>query len=50
MRPDGRPDVDDMYKQQDFWLRHGVMKERVDLTPFVDLSYVDYANQILGSR
>jgi NitT/TauT family transport system substrate-binding protein len=50
MRPDGRPDVDDMYKQQDFWLRHGVMKERVDLTPFIDLSYVDYANQVLGNR
>jgi len=50
MRPDGRPDIDDMYKQQDFWIRHGVMKDRVDLTPFVDLSYVDYANQVLGSR
>jgi NitT/TauT family transport system substrate-binding protein len=50
MRPDGRVDVDDMYKQQDFWIRHGVMRERVDLTPFVDLSYVDYANQLLGNR
>ncbi|HLH22563.1 MAG TPA: ABC transporter substrate-binding protein [Chloroflexota bacterium] len=50
IRPNGRVDVDDMYKQQDFWIRHGVMKDRVDLTPFVDMSYVDYANQILGDR
>jgi NitT/TauT family transport system substrate-binding protein len=50
MRPDSRVDVDDMYKQQEFWIRHGVMKERVDLTPFVDPSYVEYANQVLGNR
>jgi ABC-type nitrate/sulfonate/bicarbonate transport system substrate-binding protein len=50
MRPDSRVDVDDMYKQQEFWVRHGVMRERVDLTPYVDMSYVEYANQALANR
>ena len=40
----------DMNKQQDFWIRQGVMREKVDLTPFVDHSYVDYANAVLGPR
>jgi len=50
IKPDSRVDVDDMNKQQDFWIRHGVMREKVDLTPFVDQSYVDYANSVLGPR
>jgi NitT/TauT family transport system substrate-binding protein len=50
IQPNGRVDVEDMNKQQDFWIREGVMRERVDLTPFIDMSYVEYANRLLGSR
>lgn len=50
VRPDGRPGVEDMNRQQDFWLRDGAMREKVDLSQFVDLSYLDYATSLLGSR
>jgi ABC-type nitrate/sulfonate/bicarbonate transport system substrate-binding protein len=50
IRPDGRVDVDDMNKQQDFWIREGVMRDRLDLTPFVETSHADYANRLLGDR
>ena len=42
--------VDDLYRQQDFWIRTGVMRERADLTNVVDQSYVEYAASVLGSR
>ena len=49
-RPSGRVDVEDLDRQQTFWIREGVMREKADLTPVVDQSYVDYVEQVLGNR
>ncbi len=48
--PDGGLNLEDMSKQQDFWIAEGVMKQKVDMNQFVDLSAVQYANQVLGSQ
>ena len=48
--PSGQVNLEDLGRQQDFWIREGVMKDKVDMTQFVDASYADYANQVLGAR
>ncbi len=48
--PSGQLSLEDMNRQQDFWISEGVMKDKVDMSQFVDLGYVEYANQVLGPR
>jgi NitT/TauT family transport system substrate-binding protein len=47
--PSGQVNLEDLSRQQDFWIREGVMKDKVDMNQFVDASYADYANQLLGN-
>src|SRR5579884_246881 len=49
-RPSGRVDIDDLNRQQEFWIREGVMREKADLSSVVDLQYAEYANSLLGGR
>ncbi|HLH27095.1 MAG TPA: ABC transporter substrate-binding protein [Chloroflexota bacterium] len=41
--PNGRIDLDDLNRQQDFWVREGLVPTRVDLAQFVDYHYLDAA-------
>jgi NitT/TauT family transport system substrate-binding protein len=46
--PNGALDVDDVRKQQAFWLRQGVINAAAALDERIDLSYADAATQALG--
>ncbi len=48
INPNGRVNVDTLGAQQDWLLRKGSQKRRVDLTTVVDNRYVDWAVQQLG--
>jgi NitT/TauT family transport system substrate-binding protein len=41
--PDGRLDLDDLNRQQDFWAEEGLIPTRTDLSKFVEYKYVDAA-------
>jgi hypothetical protein len=41
--PNGRIDLDDLNDQQEFWLREGLQRERVDLGKYVESKYVEAA-------
>jgi NitT/TauT family transport system substrate-binding protein len=41
--PNGRIDMDDLNRQQDFWVREGLVPTRFDLSQFVDYRYLDAA-------
>ena len=46
--PNGAVDLGDLRRQQDFWLRHGVITAPAPLEAHVDGSYADAAVQTLG--
>ena len=46
--PNGSINIADIQKQQAFWAHEGVVKESVDLKPFVDTSYIENAVKVLG--
>ena len=48
--PDGQVNVDDLQRQQEFWLRQGMVRERADLRALVDLRFVEEASRVLGGR
>jgi ABC-type nitrate/sulfonate/bicarbonate transport system substrate-binding protein len=50
IRPNGRVDIEEMNRQQDFWIREGVMREKADVARVVDHTYADYAVRLLDSR
>ena len=41
--PDGRIDLDDLNRQQDFWEREGLVPVKADLARFVDYHYLEAA-------
>lgn len=41
---DGRIDLDDMNRQQDFWATEGLVPTKADLSKFVDYKYLDAAS------
>jgi len=41
--PSGRVDVDDLNRQQDFWVAEGLVTQRADLSQLVDYRYLDAA-------
>lgn len=41
--PDGRIDLDDLNRQQDFWEREGLVPVKADLARFVDYRYLEAA-------
>ena len=41
--PSGRVDVDDLNRQQDFWVAEGLVTQRADLQQLVDYRYLDAA-------
>jgi ABC-type nitrate/sulfonate/bicarbonate transport system substrate-binding protein len=41
--PNGRVDLDDLNRQQDFWAQEGDVKAKVDLSQFVEYKYLDAA-------
>jgi NitT/TauT family transport system substrate-binding protein len=41
--PNGRVDLDDLNRQQDFWLQEGDVKAKADLSQFVEYKYLDAA-------
>ncbi|HZR98042.1 MAG TPA: ABC transporter substrate-binding protein [Chloroflexota bacterium] len=43
----GRIDLDDVIRQQEFWVREGLVPTPVDLRQFVDYQYVDAARALL---
>lgn len=48
MDPNGRMDVDDVRRQQAFWLREGVIDRTVPIDDRFDFSYAEAALQTLG--
>jgi hypothetical protein len=48
MDPNGGLDVEDMRRQQAFWLRQGVIDRAVPLEDQFDASFADAALQTLG--
>ncbi len=48
LNPDGTPVEDDIAAQQDFFVSMGYQKEKLDLKPILDHSFVDYAIGQLG--
>jgi NitT/TauT family transport system substrate-binding protein len=44
---DGRIDMDDVNRQQDFWVREGLVPTRADLTSFWERKYVEAASAAL---
>jgi len=44
---DGRIDMDDVNRQQDFWVREGLVPTRADLTSFWERKYVEAASATL---
>jgi NitT/TauT family transport system substrate-binding protein len=53
MRPvgfdvDARVNTKSLDEDQDIYVRNGHMRERIDLSQAVDLSYVDHAVRVLG--
>jgi NitT/TauT family transport system substrate-binding protein len=43
----GRIDLDDVIKQQEFWVREGLVPTPVDLHKFVEYKYVDAARELV---
>jgi NitT/TauT family transport system substrate-binding protein len=41
--PDGRLDLEDLNRQQDFWVQEGLVPTRADLSQFVEYKYIDAA-------
>jgi NitT/TauT family transport system substrate-binding protein len=41
--PNGRIDLDDISRQQDFWVQEGDVRARADLSKFVEYKYLDAA-------
>ncbi|HLI29421.1 MAG TPA: ABC transporter substrate-binding protein [Chloroflexota bacterium] len=48
--PGGQVDVEDLQRQQEFWLREGMVRERADLGALVDLRFAEAASQLLDGR
>ncbi|MDP2935045.1 MAG: ABC transporter substrate-binding protein [Dehalococcoidia bacterium] len=48
LHPDGKINTDSLLSQQEFFIRRGGMKERVDLKKAIDTQFIDYALQQLG--
>ncbi|MBI4319762.1 MAG: ABC transporter substrate-binding protein [Chloroflexi bacterium] len=48
LNPDGKINVANVAAQQDFFVRKGVLKEKLDLSKVIDMQFVDYAVQRLG--
>jgi NitT/TauT family transport system substrate-binding protein len=45
--PNGRIDLDDVTRQQDFWVREGLVPTPADLRQFIDYKYVDAARALI---
>jgi len=48
LNPDGQLNVDSIAYDQDWFVAHGVVRERQDVSQIVDMQYVDYALGRLG--
>lgn len=48
--PNGAIDDKELGLAQDYFLKAGVQKQRIDLAQFIDRSYIEYALQRLGTR
>jgi NitT/TauT family transport system substrate-binding protein len=48
MNPNGATDVDDVRRQQEFWLRQGIVDRPAPIDDRVDNSFADAAAQVLG--
>jgi ABC-type nitrate/sulfonate/bicarbonate transport system substrate-binding protein len=48
LNPDGQVNVDSIAADQDWFLAHGVVRERLDVSQIVDMQFVDYAVGRLG--
>ncbi len=46
--PNGTLDIEDVRRQQAFWLRHGVIDRAVPIEEYVDLTFAEAAAQMLG--